>query len=186
MGCLFILESLWGGSPTCALFEIICSRIHNHLLDFGTNRFLMKIIYFGVSYDFFADLASEQALLYFGDLILIWLYFIVSFSSFLFLVLYWTAFPTLASLFFLPLIFFLDPFGGWRVERQMAHTHTQAEAAHNRHATGPSPVHACTFGKALLFRILGIWVSGMIPGTERMVFYEACRYRLMTEWKLNP
>lgn len=87
----------------------------------------MKTIYFGVSYDFFADLASEQALIflaidfdlilislcYFFSLCYIWMAFNISFSTPL-----WLFF----SFFF---FFLLDPFDSWWVER---HT-TQAEAA---------------------------------------------------------
>jgi hypothetical protein len=66
----FYLSCSGAAPPTCALFEIICSRIHHHLLEFEQTRFLMNIIYSGVFHDFFADLASEQALLlvfWFGD-----------------------------------------------------------------------------------------------------------------------
>lgn len=86
----------------------------------------MKTIYFGVSYDdFFADLASEQALIFLAidfDLILI------SLCYFFFSLCYiWMAFSISFStpFGFFSLFFLLDPFDSWWVERHR----TQAEAA---------------------------------------------------------
>ncbi|KAL7961546.1 hypothetical protein V8C34DRAFT_272863 [Trichoderma compactum] len=102
----------------------------------------MKTIYFGVSYDFFADLASEQALIflvidfdlilislcYFFSLCYIWMAFNISFST-----------PLWFFSFTFSFCWILSTAGGSKGIR-----HKQKQQ-HNRHATGPSPEHACTF-----------------------------------------